>query len=82
MLSNIDDILKLSTKEKLEIIEKIWDSIDEEHQTVTDEEIRIAKERYEEYIKPPHDTINWETAKKRLFEKFNNCISYYPSPQK
>jgi putative addiction module component (TIGR02574 family) len=70
MKSNIDDILKLSPGEKLEIIHKIWDSIDEEEQPVTDEELTIARERYEEYVKNPGDVVDWEQVKKKLFKKY------------
>ncbi len=66
----LEEILKGSVEEKIEAVETIWNSINENSVPVTDDEIQIAKERYEEYIKHPEDTINWEIAKKKLMDKY------------
>lgn len=56
MTTNIEDILKLPADERLEIVEKIWESLDE-NVPYDDEEINIAKERYEDYKKKPK--VHW-----------------------
>ena len=56
----LKDILKMSVTEKVDVIEKIWNSIDENKLPATDDELSIAQERYEEYLKNPNDVIPWE----------------------
>jgi putative addiction module component (TIGR02574 family) len=70
MTDSLKVILKLSVEEKVNAIEAIWNSIEEDSLPVTDEELTIARERYEEYLKNPGDTISWEKAKKRLMDKY------------
>ncbi|MEJ7679618.1 MAG: addiction module protein [Segetibacter sp.] len=68
MTTNIEDILKLPADERLEIVEKIWESLDE-NVPYDDEEINIAKERYEDY-KKTEGTLDWDDVKKELFQKY------------
>ena len=70
MTDPLKDILKLSVEEKVNAIEAIWNSIEEDSLPVTDEELTIARERYEEYLKNPGDTISCEKARKRLIDKY------------
>ncbi len=70
MTDSLKGILKLSVEEKVNVIEAIWNSIDENSLPVTDEELTIARERYEEYLKNPGDLIPWEQARKRLMDKY------------
>ena len=70
MTDSLKSILKLSVQEKVNAIEVIWDSIEEDKLPVTDEELTVAKERYEEYLKNPDDAISWKKAKKRLMDKY------------
>ncbi len=70
MTSALKEILSQTTEEKIEAVEAIWNSIDETELPVTDVEISIAKERYEEYLKNPNDTISWEEVKKKLMNKY------------
>ncbi len=69
MTTDIDDILKLPVDEKLEIMEKIWESLDE-NIPYDEDEINIAKERYEDYRKNPESTLDWNDVKKELFQKY------------
>lgn len=64
------DILKMSVSEKVDVIEKIWNSIDENSLPVSDDELTIAKERYEDYLKNPGDVIPWEKAQEALKKKY------------
>ncbi len=69
MTTDIDNILKLPVDEKLEIMEKIWESLDE-NIPYNEDEINIAKERYEDYKKNPESTLDWNDVKKELFQKY------------
>ena len=50
-------------------MEKIWESLDE-NVPHDEDEINIARERYEEYKKNPESTLNWDNVKKELFTKY------------
>lgn len=69
MKANIDEILNLPVNERLEIMEKIWISLDEKV-PYNEEEINVAKERYEEYKSNPESTLEWTDAKKELYKKY------------
>ncbi|MGI8635000.1 MAG: addiction module protein [Segetibacter sp.] len=69
MATYIEDILKLPVDERLEIIEKIWESL-EENVPDTDYEITVAKERYEEYQKNSNNSLDWKDVKNQLFRKY------------
>lgn len=70
MTDSLQNILKLSVEERVNAIEAIWNSIEEDSLPVTDDELTIAKERYEEYIKNPGDTIPWDEVRKGLMNKY------------
>ena len=70
MTDSLNSILKLSVEERVNAIEAIWNSIEKDSLPVTDEELTIARERYEEYLKNPGDAISWEKARKRLMDKY------------
>lgn len=70
MIDPVKNILNMSVEEKVNAIEAIWNSIKDDALPVTDEEVTIARERYEEYLKSPHDSISWEKAKKILMKKY------------
>ena len=69
MNTDIDDILKLPVDERLEIMEKIWESLDE-NVPYDEDEINIARERYENYKKNPENTLDWNGVRKELFQKY------------
>lgn len=70
MTDAVKDILKMSLQEKIDAVETIWNSIDENSLPVTEEELVIARERYAEYLKNPDDVVSWEKAKNALMEKY------------
>ena len=70
MSNPVNDILKLSVEEKVSAVEKIWNSIDNNSLPASEEEIKIARERYNEYLKNPEDLISWEKARKGLMKKY------------
>lgn len=67
---SLKNILDSSVQEKLEAVEAIWDSIDDHQLPIADEELVIAKERYQEYISNPTDVVSWENVKKGLMQKY------------
>lgn len=71
MNRNLDEILKLSISERILIVEAIWDSIAAENREykITDEELNILEERYEEYKANPSDVLTWDEVKKNILKK-------------
>lgn len=67
---SLKEILDSSIQDKLKAVETIWDSIDNTLLPVADEELKIAKERYQEYISNPADVVSWENVKKGLMNKY------------
>jgi putative addiction module component (TIGR02574 family) len=69
MKTDIKELLNLPVDERLEIMEKIWVSLDE-NVPMDEDEIRVAKERYEDYKKNPKDLLEWNDVKESLFLKY------------
>jgi putative addiction module component (TIGR02574 family) len=69
MKTDIEELLKLPVNEKLDIMEKIWVSLDD-NVPADEDEIRVAKERYEDYKKNPNDLLEWNDVKESLFLKY------------
>ena len=67
---NKEELLKLSVEEKLQLIEDLIASVNEEKDDDEEELLSIAKERYEQYLKNPNAGISWEEAKKVLWSKY------------
>jgi putative addiction module component (TIGR02574 family) len=66
----IDDILALPADERLRIVERIWDSIAAEPDSIplTEAQRREIESRLEEYERDPSIAIPWEVARARLRE--------------
>jgi putative addiction module component (TIGR02574 family) len=69
MTTDIEAILKLPVDERLEIIERICESLDENVPS-SEYEVMVAKERFEEYQKNPKDSLDWKEVKNQLFHKY------------
>lgn len=71
MLMNIDNILQLSTAEKILIVEKIWDNIAEENakMPVPKWKKELIKERVIDHKKNPSTGTDWDTLKKKYFSR-------------
>jgi putative addiction module component (TIGR02574 family) len=67
---NKDELLKLSVEERIKLAEELWDSVDDSLIPVTDDEITVAKERYEAYLKKPEDGMNWEEFREKIKSKY------------
>lgn len=70
MSYNRDELLKLPPKEKLELVEALWDSIDEDLLPVTEEEIKFARERFELHMQKPSEGLSWSEVKKKITKKY------------
>lgn len=70
MSYNQDEILKLSVEERIQLVETIWESIDEDTLPTNESEWQLAKERYELYLKNPTQAIPWEQLKNQLLSKY------------
>jgi putative addiction module component (TIGR02574 family) len=67
---NKTELLNLSVEEKIKLAEELWESIDAEQLPVTDDEIAIAKERYQDYLKNPNDNMSWDEFRNRIQAKY------------
>ncbi len=64
-------MLKLSVAEKIQLIEDLIASVNNEiEENDKDELIAIANERYQAYLKNPQDGISWEELKQRMNVKY------------
>jgi putative addiction module component (TIGR02574 family) len=76
---NVDEIKKLSDREKLQLIDEIWESIEEGWKKNEIEEspetIQLLEERAEAYISGKEKSLSWEEveelAKKKMAEEKN-----------
>jgi putative addiction module component (TIGR02574 family) len=76
---NIDEIKKLSDKEKLQLIDEIWKSIEDGWEKNEIEEspeiIQLLEERAEAYNSGKEKSLSWkeveEVAKKKMAEQKN-----------
>jgi len=64
----LNQIKKLSTSEKILLVEDIWDSINfsDDDLSVTDKQKTELDKRLLEYKKNPNDGSSWEEVKNRL----------------
>lgn len=69
MKTDIDDILKLPVDERLEIIERIWESVqqDDEYMETPEWHREILEERFQKHKNNLTEGKSWEEVKKRVF---------------
>ncbi len=62
------NIKELSIKERILLIEEIWDSIEAEQEMLdlTEEQKSELDRRLESYRKNPDESVTWESVKSRL----------------
>lgn len=65
-----EELLNLSVDEKLELVEALWNRIDDELLPVTNEEIAFAKERLQLHNQNPSDGMSWEELKRKIQERY------------
>lgn len=71
MSYNKEELLNLPVKEKQELAEALWNSIDEELLPVTEEEISFARERLKMHEANPAEGMNWDDFKIKIKEKYD-----------
>lgn len=64
------ELLNLPVEEKLELVEALWDTIDDELSPVTPEEIQFAKERLDLHNQNPSDGMSWTELKVKIQERY------------
>lgn len=71
MTTDIDNILKLPVDERLEIMEKIWESIQENDQEIEipDWHREILEERFQKHKNNLTKGKGWEEVKKTLLDR-------------
>ncbi len=67
---NKEELFNLPVEEKLELVEALWDKIDDELMPVTEEEIRFAKERLNLHKQNPTEGFSWSEFKQKIKEKY------------
>lgn len=70
MAYNKEELLNLPVEEKLELVEALWDTIDEDLLPVTGEEIKFAQKRLELHKQKFSDGLSWQEVKKKITEKY------------
>jgi putative addiction module component (TIGR02574 family) len=65
-----EELFNLPVEEKLELIEALWNRIDDELLPVTKEEILFAKERLQLHNQNPSEGLSWEELKKKIQEQY------------
>jgi len=72
MEEKLQEILKLTVSERLQLLEAIWDSIASEANSIelSDEHKRILDEELAAYEKDPNSGSSWEEVKNRIRTEF------------
>ena len=65
---NLDEILRLPVKERIDLVERIWDSIaaDADPVPVTPEQREELQRRLEEHERNPDDVVEWSDVEERI----------------
>ncbi len=68
----IEELLKLSVAERIQLVEDLWDSIaaDPESLPLTEAQKAELDRRLEEHHADPDSAIPWEAVRERLYKKY------------
>ena len=71
MSPQLTDLLRLSIAERILLVEALWDSIAAENKDykISDQELSMLQERYEEYKTNPSKSLSWDEVKKNILGK-------------
>ncbi len=66
--AQMQDILHLPVPERLRIAEAIWDSLEEDHDSlrINDRERELLDQRLDAFLADPEDMLTWPEVKARL----------------
>lgn len=70
---SIDQLRRLPLEKRLELIEKLWESLGKdayEHFPIPDEVIEEAEREVDAHIADPSSSIPWEVVRARLRERY------------
>lgn len=63
---NKEELFNLPVEEKLELVEALWDKIDDELLPVSEEEIKFARERLNLHNQNPSEGLEWSEFKLKI----------------
>ncbi|MGH7474972.1 MAG: addiction module protein [Longimicrobiales bacterium] len=68
----IEELLKLSVAERIQLVEDLWDSIaaDPEGLPLTEAQKAGLDRRLEEHRADPKSAVPWEEVRERLYKKY------------
>lgn len=70
-MQNMESIKAMSVQERLQLIEAIWQTLDENEVNEDANELSLLKERYEDYKTNPGQTESWDEFKNRMIRKID-----------
>jgi putative addiction module component (TIGR02574 family) len=70
-MQNFDSIKNMSVQDRLQLIEAIWQTLDENMLQEDERELSLLTGRLEEYKRNPEQTENWQDFKNRMLKKQN-----------
>lgn len=70
MAYNKEELMHLPVEEKLELVEALWNGINDDLLPVTHNEIAFAKERLQLHNQNPGEGMSWEELKKKIQERY------------
>lgn len=62
----LEQVVKLSPQERIELIDALWESLQEEDIPLTPEQMKELDRRLDDIEKNPGDKVTWEEAKKLI----------------
>ncbi len=68
----IDELLKLSVAERIQLVEDLWDSIaaDPENVPLSEPQLKELGRRLAEHGASPDSAIPWEEVRQRFYERY------------
>jgi putative addiction module component (TIGR02574 family) len=72
--SLLNELLKLSPAERIQLAQDLWDSVEpEEIPPLTTEQMQEAERRYADLLRHPEKASTWEEVKARLLARYSNA---------
>jgi putative addiction module component (TIGR02574 family) len=68
----IEELLKLSVAERIQLVEDLWDSIaaDPENVPLSEPQLKELRRRLAEHRANPDSAVPWEEVRRRLYERY------------
>ena len=68
----IEELLKLSVAERIQLVEDLWDSIaaDPENVPLSESQLKELRRRLAEHRANPDSAVPWEEVRRRLYERY------------